>query len=188
MVKRIALLSVLTALSSVLYTAENLLPFPVPFGRWGFSNSVVLFIASEIGFADALIVSSAKSIIGALFSGRFLSPSFLTGFFGAISAATIESLLARFGFGYLGLSLSGASMNNFVQLIVISFILENTKAFSLLPVMMNLGLISATANAFIASKMGGILFENRASFFFTEETAVDETPGNRLRNRISQHR
>ena len=178
--RKIALLSILTAFSSILYAVENFLPFPVPFGRWGFSNSVVLLVASEIGLLDALIVSSAKSIIGSLFSGRFLSPSFLTGFFGAISAAIVETLLAKLGFGYLGLSFAGSFTNNLVQLIVISLLLGNTKTFLLLTVMVGLGLISASANAFIASKMGGILFENYSSFFFAEEKRVDETLGNRV--------
>ncbi|ABQ47251.1 Heptaprenyl diphosphate synthase component I [Thermotoga petrophila RKU-10] len=180
--RRITFLSVLTALSSTFYVLENLLPFPVPFGRWGFSNSVVLMIASEIGFGDALIVASAKSILGALFSGRFLSPSFLTGFFGAVSASLVESFLARFDFGYLSLSAMGSFVNNLVQLIVISFLVGSTKTFLLFPLMVILGLVSGTVNAFLASKMGGIVFENYSRFFFAQKKATDGITGDRVRS------
>ncbi|MDK2785824.1 MAG: hypothetical protein PWQ80_503 [Thermotoga sp.] len=180
MVRRTAFLSILTALSSVMYTVENFLPFPVPFGRWGFSNSVVLLVSSEVGLLDALIVSSVKSIMGSLFSGRFLSPSFLTGLSGAVSAAVVESLLARFGFGFLGLSLAGSFASNLAQLMVISLLLKSTKTFLLFNVMVGLGMISASVNAFIASRMGGIVFENYSGFFFTKEKGADETPGNRV--------
>ena len=179
MVKRISLLSLLTALSSIMYIVESFIPFPLVFGRWGFSNSVVLLLAVEIGFKEAFLVAAAKSIVGSLLVGRFLSLQFFMGLFGALSAAAIESYMSRFRkFGYLGLSTLGSISNNFVQFLIASFFVKSSLIFGLFPLIITFGIISASANAYIAKKMGGIIVETDFGIFFTKKKRTSFKAGN----------
>jgi len=170
----------MTAVSSVVYVLDSLIPFPVPFGRWGFSNFVVLWLASETGLRDAVTVAALKSMLGSVLTGSFLSVSFFVGFPGSVSAALVESLLATFGFGYVGLSVAGSFVNNFVQLMVVSHLVGTRVVFSIFPMIVALGSVSAVANAFLASRLGGVILENHLSFFFAEKERADEDPGSAI--------
>jgi len=146
----IALTAVLIAVASGIYYVESLIPFPLPVGRWGFSNSVVLFYAANFPMKFPLIVAAGKAIIGALLSGRIFSPPFFMGFFGSIAAAIVESALFRLKFGYTGASLAGSAVNNLVQMLVGAFLIKSKYIFSFLPMFLIIGSVSALANAYIA--------------------------------------
>ncbi len=145
----VALLGVSVSLATVMYVLENFIPFPLPVGRWGFSNSMVLYYAA-ISFKGSLTVAAGKSILGSLFSGRLMSPTFIMGFLGSISAAAVERLLFKLGFGYLGMSLAGSAINNLVQVLVGAAIVKSGMVISILPIFLIFGSISAVANVYIA--------------------------------------
>jgi heptaprenyl diphosphate synthase len=145
----ISFLGVSIAFAASLYVLENLIPFPLPAGRWGFSNSVVLYFAT-ISLKQSIFVAAGKSILGSLLSGRILSPTFWMGFFGAISAAIVERALFKMKFGYVGASLAGSAMNNLVQVSIGAVIIKSRGIFSLLPFFLIFGSVSAIANAYIA--------------------------------------
>ncbi len=141
------------ALSASLYILESFVPFPIPFGRWGFSNSVVLFSAVNWGLRSTLTVAAIKSIVGSSVVGTLLTPTFFMGFLGSTSAGFSEWVLSRFGFGYVGLSVAGSIANNLVQVVVGAFLIKSFAIFSVLPLFLSLGMISAVANAYIAKSM-----------------------------------
>jgi len=179
MVKKISLLSSLTALSSIMYIVESFIPFPLVFGKWGFSNSVVLLLAVEMGLKEASLVAIAKSIVGSLMVGKFLSLQFFMGFFGALSASIVESYMSRFRkFGYLGLSVLGSISNNFTQFLIASFFIKSSLIFALFPLMIVFGIISASANAYIAKKLGGIIVETDLGVLFTKKKRTPFKTGN----------
>ena len=146
---RLSLLGISTALASAIYVLENFIPFPLPVGRWGFSNSVVLYFAT-VSLKDSLIVAAGKSFLGSLFSGRLLSPTFWMGFFGSLSAAVVERGLFKLGFGYIGASLAGSAVNNLVQLLVGSMIVGTIHTVYLFPLLAGMGSLSAVANVYLA--------------------------------------
>ncbi len=145
-----ALTAVLIAVASGIYFVENLIPFPLPVGRWGFSNSVVLFYAANFPLKFSITVAAGKTLIGAIFSGRIFSPPFFMGFFGSIAAAIVETMLFRFKFGYVGASIAGSAVNNLVQMIIGAFLIKSRYIFSFLPLFLIIGSISALANVYIA--------------------------------------
>ena len=146
---KISLLGILISLSSAIYALESFVPFPLPVGRWGFSNSLVLFSAT-LSLKSALIVSAGKSILGSVIVGRIMSPTFWMGFLGAIGASVIERALYKLKFGYLGMSLAGSTVNNVLQMLVGSLLIKSKEIFFLLPLFLVLGSISAVANVYIA--------------------------------------
>ena len=162
-----------------MYIFESFIPFPLIFGRWGFSNSVVLLLAAEMGLKEAVLIAVAKSIVGSLMVGKFLSLQFFMGFFGAIMASIVESRMSRFGkFGYLGLSVLGSVSNNFTQFFIASFFIKSSLVFTLFPLIMVFGIISASANAYIAKKLGGIIVETDLGVLFSKKKGTSFKTGN----------
>ncbi|SHH30780.1 Gx transporter family protein [Thermosipho atlanticus] len=162
--------SLLVSLASAMFIIERFIPYPVPGGKWGFSNFIVLFAAVNLGIGPAIIIGSLKSIIGSIFTGLIFTPTFFMGFLGVIAAAIVEGLFSKTKFlGYTGLSFLGMISNNIVQLYVGALLIKSTAIFSFLPIMLSLGAISAFANAYLAKKMEEVLNENNFSFKFTKK-------------------
>jgi len=146
----ISLTAILIATASGIYFLESLIPFPLPVGRWGFSNSVVLFYAANFPLKFSITVAAGKTLIGGILSGRIFSPPFFMGFFGSIAAAIVEKVLFRFKFGYIGASLAGSAVNNITQMFIGAFLIKSKYIFSFLPLFLIIGSISALANVYIA--------------------------------------
>ncbi|WP_257211958.1 MULTISPECIES: Gx transporter family protein [unclassified Mesotoga] len=166
--KRVTTLSMLMAIGSVLYLLESLIPFPLPIpgGRWGFSNLVLIIALAGLPFGDILALSIGKSIIGSLLAGRLATPGFLMGVAGAVSSAATMWLMNKTGkFGLFGISIAGAAVSNFSQLMVASsLIIKNIEIIFLYPYMLVLGSISASINAYVAfeviRRMGDSLWQD----------------------------
>ena len=156
----------LISIGSVLYLLESLIPFPlpVPGGKWGFSNMVLLLALSGLSFQDLLILAAGKSFIGGLLTGRIGTPGFIMGFSGVLVSACLMWLLSKTRlFGFAGISLAGAAMSNFVQLFIAAYlIIKSREILFLYPYMLLLGTISALINAYIAyeviRRIGGSLW------------------------------
>ncbi|ABR30087.1 heptaprenyl diphosphate synthase [Thermosipho melanesiensis] len=146
--------ALLISLSSVMFVIERYIPYPVPAGKWGFSNFVVLYTVLNFGLKGGLLVGVLKTIIGSIFTGTIFSPAFFMGFFGILSAIFIQWLISKLKFfGYSGISIIGMISNNTAQVFVGSIIINSNAIFSFLPIMVGLGLISAIINALLAKKM-----------------------------------
>lgn len=162
--------AVLISLASVMFIIERFIPYPVPGGKWGFSNFIVLFAAVNLGIIPAIIIGALKSIIGSIFSGLLFTPTFFMGFFGIIVAAIIEGAISKTKFlGYTGLSYIGMISNNFTQVYIGSLLIKSSAIFAFLPLMIFLGSISAIANAYLAKKMEEIVNENSFGFKFSKK-------------------
>ncbi|WP_448375211.1 Gx transporter family protein [Fervidobacterium sp.] len=150
--------SLMIAVSSVVYVVEGIVPFPVPGGKWGFSNFLVLYLSAFSRFSDALLLAISKSLLGSILSGSIFTPGFFMGFFGSIAAAFVQSVLAKTNlFGVFGLSLIGMVSNNIVQFFVGSLLIGSRAIYMLLPLVMILGTFSALANAYLASQTQKII-------------------------------
>ncbi len=154
----LTLMAVYIALGSVLYFLETFIPFPVvvPGGRWGFSNLVLLIALPRVPLSNLLLIAVGKSTIGNLLSGRLMTPGYIMGLGGALLAVLTMWLLyrSRKEFGYLGISLSGALINNSFQLVYAGiFILGTLRIVSIFPYFAVVGSISAVVNAVIAHRI-----------------------------------
>jgi heptaprenyl diphosphate synthase len=131
----VVIFGIMIALSSVVYVVEGLIPFPVPGGKWGFSNFLVLYMSVFSGLSDAVLLAVSKSLLGSILSG------------------TIKfNFLSVFGISFLGMV-----TNNLVQFVIGSFLIGSNAIFIFLPLVMTLGTFSAFANAFLAVKTHGIV-------------------------------
>ncbi|MBO8139224.1 MAG: Gx transporter family protein [Thermosipho sp. (in: Bacteria)] len=162
--------SLLISIASVMFIIEKYIPYPVPAGKWGFSNFVVLFAAINLGIIPAVIIGALKSLIGSIFTGAIFTPTFFMGFFGIIVAAIVEGLLSKTKFlGYIGLSFLGMFFNNLTQVYIGSLLISSNAIFSFLPLMIILGTISSIANAYLAKKMEEVLYGNNFGFKFSKK-------------------
>ncbi|WP_448379067.1 Gx transporter family protein [Fervidobacterium sp.] len=149
---------IMIALSSVVYVVEGLIPFPVPGGKWGFSNFLVLYMSVFSGLSDAVVLSVSKSLLGSILSGTIFTPGFFMGFFGSVASAIVQSFLSNFNFlSVFGISFLGMVTNNLVQFAIGSFLIGSKAIFIFLPLVMTLGTFSAFANAFLAVKTHSIV-------------------------------
>jgi len=73
-------LGVMVAISSVVYVLEGLIPFPVPGGKWGFSNFLVLYLSFFSGITNGLVLALSKSLLGSILSVPYSLPDFLWDF------------------------------------------------------------------------------------------------------------
>lgn len=166
--RRITTLSMLIAIGSVLYLLESLIPFPLPIpgGRWGFSNLVLIIAIAGMPLGDILVLSIGKSLIGSLLTGRLATPGFLMGIAGSLSSGAVMWFLSRTErFGLVGISLAGASASNLIQLLVAyALIVKSIEIVFLYPYMLIMGSISALINAYIAfeviRRMGDTLWSD----------------------------
>ncbi|HOK87680.1 MAG TPA: Gx transporter family protein [Fervidobacterium sp.] len=146
-------LGVMVAISSVVYALEGLIPFPVPGGKWGFSNFLVLYLSFFSGITNGIILAVSKSLLGSILSGTILTPGFFMGFLGSLAAAILQGAVAKLDiFGLSGISIIGMLANNIVQFLVGSFLIGSPAIYTLLPLVIFLGSFSALANAYLAKQ------------------------------------
>jgi len=106
-----------TALASILFTLESLIPFPIPWMRVGLANGVTLLVLSWYGWREALTVAMLRVILGSLLAGRMFHPLFWFGLAGGLGSVAVMSLtLGIRHIGLVGVSMLGASAKNLIQL------------------------------------------------------------------------
>jgi heptaprenyl diphosphate synthase len=177
--KRIALTALMISLGVVTYVLESVVPFPIPNGKWGFSNFVVLLSIFAFGGVEGIKVAIGKSLIGSILTGHFMDVAFFMSVAGSSSAALIETVLSRVGFfGLFGVSLCGSIANNIAQIFVGSVFLQSKSFFIILPYMLFLGIPGALANAYIVKRVLPYVERIQVSTgfdFTTKENAAQET-------------
>lgn len=137
---KLARLSVLLALATVIHTAEGLLPISVAWFKFGFANIIGLAALELFGFKDALLVTLGRIFLGSLAYGLFGSPAFALSFSGGVSAILAMAAVQRVGgslFSEVGISVVGAVVHNVAQLTVAYLLLvRNDAILLLLPLML----------------------------------------------------
>lgn len=148
----------MVSLSSVIYAIEGIIPFPVPGGKWGFSNFLVLYLSYYERLRPAVVLAISKSLLGSILTGTFLTAGFFMGFAGATVAAVTQWCTRKLPFLSLtGVSLVGMVSNNIVQFLVGSLLIGSSALFIWLPVVMLFGTVSAIANAFLADRANKLI-------------------------------
>lgn len=161
-------LAFLTATASSVYIAENLLlrALPLPFIRLGLSNVLVLYLLMQKRPLEALLVNILKSLIGAVFTFTLLSPATLLSLGGGLASLLAMYLFCsaipgKLGFSIIGISIVGAITHNIVQIFIVRLlIIKSDSVFSLLPLMLLLGLISGIIIAWISSIFSTFIQKN----------------------------
>ncbi len=153
-IQRIARLSLLLALATVIHTVESFLPLTFVWFRFGFANIIGLSTLYLFGFQDALLVTVGRIFLGSLASGLFGSPAFLLSLSGGILAILTMGFAHRYAnraFSEVGISLMGAVAHNLAQLVVAYLVLiRNEGVFLLLPLMLATSVVTGILNGLAA--------------------------------------
>jgi heptaprenyl diphosphate synthase len=139
-VVKLARLSLLLALATVIHTAEGLLPITVVWFRFGFANIIGLAALELFGFKAALLVTLGRIFLGSLGYGLFGSPAFVLSLAGGLAAILAMAAVYRFGsrmFSEIGISVVGAVVHNIAQLgVAYLMLIRNDAILLLLPLML----------------------------------------------------
>ena len=144
--KKLATLSLLSALAILMGYVESLLPlnFGVPGIKPGFGNIVVLIVLLLYSWREALAVSAVRVlVIGFLFGNAFSIVYSLAGT--GLSIAVMALLLRAGRFGMLGVSAAGGVAHNVGQLLVAKLVLPALPLLWYTPVLILAGLAAGLA-------------------------------------------
>lgn len=156
-------------ISGFLYMVETFIPKPVPFIRLGLGNILILYAIIDMGLSQGFQVGIGKSIVGALLTGTFLSPSLLLSLSGTILSTLIMWALYTSGFfGIIGVSMGGAITNGIAQAGIVSLLFIGVYSFVYTGrIMAFSGLITGAITGFIT--YGLLKFNERRSGGFTNK-------------------
>ncbi len=151
--RKIVLLATFTAIASLLFLIENLIPKPLPFLRIGLANILIILTLVLIGVKEALLITVTKTILGTFFSGLLFSPTVLLSLGSSIVSITVMfvALKTRINFSLIGISILGAFFHNVMQLFLVYVLLiKEVRIFYLFPVLSIIALISGFITGMIA--------------------------------------
>lgn len=137
-IRRLILLALFVSMASVLHVVEGWipLPLPVPGMKLGLANLMSLTAMVMLGWRAALYVAGGRVLIGSLFGGTLLGPSFAMSAGGALCSVLVMVWAYRklSGiFSLIGISLLGAAAHNLAQLTIAAALVGSKTMFWYLP-------------------------------------------------------
>lgn len=117
--RKVAVLGILAGLGLAAFLLESLIPLPfLPGAKLGFANIFSLLALLLYGLPEALIVVTARTVLGSLFAGNvsMLLYSLTAGLVSACASRLLLCALPRLSF--VCVSVAGAVVHNLVQLLV----------------------------------------------------------------------
>lgn len=128
-IRKLTLLSVLTAAALILSYAESVLPpiFPtVPGIRVGLPNIVIIFVLYRMDVRSAISVSLVRIVIAALLFGSPIS--FVYSLAGAFLSLTVMALLKKLNIlSAVGVSVAGGIFHNLGQILAAMLLLQTVQ-------------------------------------------------------------
>lgn len=129
---------VFVALALSLQLLETLLPMPLPIPglKLGLANLVSVYLLLATDWRAAAYVAAGRVVLGALFGGTLLGPSFWLSAAGAVTSLAGMTWLLRASsanMSVIGVSLAGAILHNLAQLAAACYLMQTTSVFSLWP-------------------------------------------------------
>ena len=145
-------IGLLTAMASVLFVIESMVPLPMPWMRIGLANVLTLLALTWWGGKEALLITLLRVFIGGLISGRFMQPLFFMALAGGVGSTLCMWLIMKYSakFSLLGVSILGACTKNLIQLAVAGLILiQQIALVAVLPFVLISSLISGLLVGFL---------------------------------------
>ncbi len=142
--KRVAMLSLLTAMGLVMFMVESLFPpLFLPGAKMGLSNIFSLLTLYALGPVDALILVVIRTTLGSMFTGNMstLMYSLSAGLVSVlVSAALTEFVYPRIS--VIAVSVVSAVMHNLTQNVVFCLVSDTPQMFSYMPWLALLGVVA----------------------------------------------
>jgi heptaprenyl diphosphate synthase len=148
-------IAILSAYALALHGFEAMLPSPIPWLRVGLANIITLTALLLFDFRTAMMITLIRVVLGSLFTGTFLGPSFILSLGGGICGTCsmgIMLMMSRKLFGPVGLSLIGALFHNAAQLFLAYwlFIQRIEAVLYISPVIILIGTLTGFMNGLVA--------------------------------------
>ena len=154
--KQLTLCAVLTAMALALSYLENRFPLalaiPIPGVKLGLANIVTVFALYALGPAQALMILTARCLLGAMFAGNANALLFsLLGGFAAMLAMILLVRLERFS--VYGVSIGGAAAHNCGQMAAAVLTLGSAAPLYYLPVLLAVSLAAGALTGLVAGSL-----------------------------------
>lgn len=154
--KQLILCALLTAMALALSYLENLFPLalaiPIPGVKLGLANIVTVFALYALGPAQALMILTARCLLGAMFAGNANALLFsLLGGFAAMLAMILLVRLERFS--VYGVSIGGAAAHNCGQMAAAVLTLGSAAPLYYLPVLLAVSLAAGALTGLVAGSL-----------------------------------
>jgi heptaprenyl diphosphate synthase len=154
--KRMVILSLLLGAGITLYIVEAFYfpGLPIPGAKLGLTNIVTLLLLVLYGWRECIFNVVARTVIGSMITGTFLTPAFFFSFLGALASALIMIIVFAKFFGKLslvGVSLAGAVTHNMTQMVLASFLLSHPGIFLETPLLILFAVLAGTFNGICAN-------------------------------------
>ncbi|MGI6081921.1 MAG: Gx transporter family protein [Limnochordia bacterium] len=178
--QRTARLGLLLSLAAVLHVIEAQLPsvFFLPGARLGLANLVSVLVICVWGWREGLLVTVLRQVLGGLFTGALLGPSFWFGLVGGMMSVLVMGSLVVAAQGALPtvlVSMAGAVAHNLGQLMVAYAFVRQPAVFAYWPLLLLFALPSGAAVGYLA----GVLLPSLREELRSEKTTPVGWP-NRL--------
>ncbi|MDD6004191.1 MAG: Gx transporter family protein [Firmicutes bacterium] len=134
--KRLAYVTMLSALSIVINLFESLFIPPIQFGiRFGLANIIALVTINIFGVKELVIVNTMRIVIGSLLRGViFGSPFWIS--FGGVVFSTIAIIVAhKLKTSHIFMSILSALAHSFGQVLVVMALYNQSGVIALFPVL-----------------------------------------------------
>lgn len=154
--KKLVNLALFLALATVLYVVEAvyLPPLPIPGAKLGLSNVVTLILLVLYGWQECFFNAIARTLLGSLITGLFLTPAFYFSLGGALVSTVIMiwAYSKFYGpFSLVGVSLLGSTSHNLTQLFLAVFLYNHWGVFLGFPFLILIAVASGTFNGVVAN-------------------------------------
>jgi heptaprenyl diphosphate synthase len=148
-------IAILSAYALALHGFEALIPSPIPWLRLGLANIIALTALVLFGFRTAMMITLIRVMLGSIFAGTFLGPSFILSLGGGIAGMCAMGTMrgiSRKIFGPVGLSLIGALFHNAAQLFLayLFFIQKFEAVLIISPIILLIGTVTGFVNGIVA--------------------------------------
>lgn len=127
-IKRLAIISTLTAMAIILSILESFIPMFIPGVKLGLANVIILIMLYEFRISEALAVNVLRILIVGILRSTLLSPTFIMSLSGGLLSFLIMMIFSRIKvFSVIGVSVLG-SVSHCVGQIIVAMILLSTEA------------------------------------------------------------
>jgi len=178
--KRLATLSVLTAMGLIMFMVESLFPpLFLPGAKMGLSNIFSLLTLFLLGPLDAFVLVVIRTTLGSVFTGNM--STLMYSMSAGIVSVIVSSLLVEFAYpkvSIVAVSVVSAIMHNITQNVVFCLVSQTPEMFSYLPWLALLGILAGIIVGFAVWFILRMVPPRTFSAIldgFTQENATDST-------------
>lgn len=141
--KRIALLSMLTALASITFIIEGLFPpLFIPGAKMGLSNIFGMLAVVLLSPLDAIVLVAIRTTLGSLIAGNM--SSWIYSFFAGVASVAAAGFLYRLTdkISLVSISIAAAVIHNIVQNTIFCLITQTPELYAYLPYLAVIGIVA----------------------------------------------